>query len=110
MPIGDVVKKILERLEQERPETAATLIRLPQQVSFQNHKEKILREILRVLSRIAAAADVRKNRAPASPAKLRQRFSSFLLVAIRVRPSKDKTPARGGEHTRLGFRIHRLAA
>src|SRR5205823_8329471 len=69
--VGDVVKKILERLEQERTETPATLIRLPQPVSFQNHQEKILREVLRVLGRIAAAADVGKNGAPVSSAKLR---------------------------------------
>jgi hypothetical protein len=104
------VKKILERLEQERAEAAAALVSLPQPVSFQNHQEKILRKVLRVLTRIATATDIGKNRSPVSSAKLCQRLSSFLLVAIRVRPSKDKTPARGGEHTRLGFRIHRLAA
>ena len=104
--IGDVVKKILERLEQERAETAATLIRLPQPISFQNHQEEILREILRVFSRIAAAADVGKNGSPVSSAKLGQRLSGFLLVAIGVRPSKDETPARGGEHPGFGFCIH----
>ena len=108
--VGDVVKKILERLEQERTETPATLIRLPQPVSFQNHQEEILRKILRVLTRITAAADVGKNGAPVSSAQLRECLSSFLLVAIGVRPSKDETPARGGEHTRLSFRIHLPAA
>jgi hypothetical protein len=104
--VGDVVKKILERLEQERAETAATLVGLPQPVSFQNHQEKILRKILRVLSRIAAAAHVRKNGAPVSSAKLRQCFSSLLLVTLGVRPSKDETPVGGSEQPRLGFRIH----
>ena len=103
--IGDVVKKILERLEQKRTEPAAGLVGLPQPVSFQNHQEKILRNVLCVLTRITAAADVGKNGAPVSSAKLRECLSSFLLVAIGVRPSKDETPARGGEHTRLSFRI-----
>ena len=69
--VGDVVKKILERLEQERTETPATLIRLPQPVSFQDHQEEILGEVLRVLGRIAAATDVGKNGAPISSAKFR---------------------------------------
>jgi hypothetical protein len=33
-------------------------------------------------------------------------LSGLLLVTIGVRPGKDETPARGGEHLRLGFRIH----
>src|SRR5947209_20586767 len=86
--IGDVVKKILERLEQKRAEPAAALIGLPQPVSFQNHQEKILRKVLRVLSRIAAAADVGKNGSPVSSAKFRQRLSG-LLVAFGVRPCKN---------------------
>src|SRR6266571_3775032 len=92
--IGDIVQKILERLEQERAEAAATLVGLPQPISFQNHQEKILRKILRVLTRIAAPADIRKNGTPISSAKLRQRFSSLLLIAIGIRPGKDETPAR----------------
>src|SRR5438034_90240 len=104
------MKKILERLEQERAESTAALVGLPQPVSFQNHQEKILCKILRVLSRIAAAADVGKNWAPIRSAKLRQRFSSLLLITLGVRPSKDETPARGGEHPRFGFRIQQPLA
>ena len=105
--IGSIVKKILERLEQERAEAAAALVGLPQPVSFQNHQEEILRKVLRVLIRIATAADVGKNRVPVSSAKRRQRLRSLLLVAFGVRPSEDHTPVRGGEHPRLGFHIHR---
>ena len=108
--IRGVVKKILERLEQERAEAAPAVVRLPQPVSFQNHQEKILRKILRVLTRITTTAHVRKNGSPVSSAKLRQRISSLLLVGLGVRSSKDQAPARGGEHPRLGFYIHALVA
>jgi hypothetical protein len=101
------VKKVLDRLEQERAEAASALVGLAQPVSFQNHQEEILRDVLRVLSRIATPTDVGKNGSPVSPAKLRERFSSLLLVTVGVRPGEDETPARGGEHARLGFRIHR---
>ena len=104
--IGGVVKKILEGLEQKRTETPAALVGLPQPISFQNHQEEILRNVLRVFIGIAAAADVGKNGSPVSSAKLRQGLSSLWLVALGVRPSKDQTPARGGEHPRFGFQIH----
>src|SRR5438046_7917108 len=99
------MKKILARLEQERTKAAAALVGLPQPVSFQNHQEKILCKVLRVLARIAAAADIGKDGAPVSSAKLCQRFSRFPLIAIGARPSKDEAPAGGGKHPRLGFRV-----
>src|SRR4029077_870352 len=105
--ISDIVKKILERLQQERTKSAATLVGLPQPVSFQNHQEEILRKVLRVFSRIAAAAHIGKNGSPVIPAKLCQRLSGFLLVTVGTRPGKDETPARGGEHPRLCFCIQR---
>src|SRR5436190_10455933 len=64
--VGHVVKEILERLEQERAEAASALVGLSQPVSFQNHQEKILRKVLRVFRRIAAAADIGKNGSPVS--------------------------------------------
>src|SRR5205809_3519426 len=60
--VGDVVKKILERLEQERAKAAATLVGLLQPVCFQNHEEEILRDVLSVFRRIPTAADIGKNR------------------------------------------------
>ena len=106
--IRGVVKKILERLEQERAEAAPAMVRLPQPVSFQNHKEEILSKVLRILTGIASAADVGKSGSPVSSTKLRQRFSRLiLLVALGIRSSKDETPTGGGEHPRLGFYAHR---
>ena len=104
------MKKILERLEQERAEAAAAAVGLPQPVRFQNHQEEILRKVLRILIRIAAPAYVGKNRVPVPSAKRRQRLRGLLLVTFGVRPSEDHTPMRGGEHPRLGFHIHRPVA
>src|SRR5437764_5806861 len=108
--IRGVVKEILERLEQERPKAATAVVRLSQPVSFQNHQEKILRNVLRVLIRIAAAADVGKSGSPVGSAKFRQRLSRLLLVAPGIRSSKDQAPTGGGEHPWLGFHVHRPIA
>ena len=81
-----------------------------QPVGSQYHQEEILLDVLRILGRKSMAAYVRKNWSPISSAQLRQRLSSLLCVAVSVRPGKDETPARGGEHPRLGFRIQQPVA
>ena len=47
--LGGVIKKVLERLEQERTKPAAIRISVLEPVTFQNHHKKILSEILRIL-------------------------------------------------------------
>ena len=95
-----VVEKILERLEQERTKTAPLRVGVPEPITFQNHKKKILGEILGVFGGMAAPADEGKDRAPIEPAKFRERLACFLVVAGEIGRGEDETPARGREVAR----------
>jgi hypothetical protein len=48
-PRSRVNQKILERLKQERTESSAIGVGVPQPVTFQYHRKKILRKVLRIL-------------------------------------------------------------
>ena len=54
---GGIVQEVAERFEQERPEPAAGGIGVPEPVTFQHHKKKVLGEILGVLRGVTAPAD-----------------------------------------------------
>ena len=86
-----------------------------QNIAFQNHEEKILRQILRILGRIAPPIDECENGAPINLTELGQAF-----VAVAPRPGRaahpDQTPPRGGEmrqciasFRRLGYSFHALS-
>jgi hypothetical protein len=79
-----IVQEIRERLEQERSEPAPIGIGVPEPVTFQHHKEKILSEILCVLRGMTAPADERKDGAPIEPAKFRQGLMALLFVAPEI--------------------------
>src|SRR5439155_26976081 len=98
--LSGLYKKILERLEQERTEPAAILVGMLQPVTFQYHHKKILRQVLRVLSRIPASANKRENGPPIAPAKLGQIVACLLLFAPRVCGRKDEAPPGGGKRAR----------
>ena len=103
-----VVEKILERLEQERTKTAPLRVGVPEPITFQNHKKKILGEILGVFGGMAAPADEGEDWAPIQPAEFGERFPRFLIVAGEIGRGKDQTPARRREVARgaTAFRGH----
>ena len=67
-----VDQKIRERPEQKRPKTAAIRIRRLKKISFHDHEEKILRQVLGVRRGITAAINKSENRAPVDLANLRE--------------------------------------
>jgi len=95
-----IVQEIRERLEQEITEPATVGIGVPEPVTFQHHKKKILGKILCVERGMAAPADERKDGPPIEPAKFRQRMLSLLIVASEIGRGQDETPARCGEVSR----------
>src|SRR6184192_2090092 len=105
-------EKILKRPEHERAKPAAITICMLQPVVLQYSHQEILREVLRVLSRIAASANKRENGPPISPAKLSERAARLLLFSSRVGGRKNYAPAGGYKLARLapillaGFPFH----
>ena len=81
---GELSMRKFERGEQERSESPPIYVRSLEQITFQNHEEKILRQILRIFQRVASPADEGKNRPPINAAELGQRFArlSFLTLPI----------------------------
>ena len=67
-----VDQKIRQRLEQERTKAATARIGCLEKISFHDHEEKILRQILSVGRGIAAAINIVKDRAPINLANLGQ--------------------------------------
>ena len=65
-------------------------------IPFHDHKEKILRQVLRVRGRVTATVNVGKNRPPVDLAKLGEAGIDFsLFVARQALP--DQAPARSDE-------------
>jgi hypothetical protein len=79
-----IVQEVSQRFQQEATEPAAGGIGVPEPVTFQHHKTKILGEILRVLGGMTAPADEGKNGTPIEPAKFRQGLLCLLLVASEI--------------------------
>jgi hypothetical protein len=65
-------QKILQRPQQKRTETPALRIGRLEKISFQDHDEKILGQVLRVGRGIAAAINESENWPPINLAKLRE--------------------------------------
>ncbi len=95
--VGGVIEKVLERLEQQRTETAAAGVCILKPITFQYHHKEILREVLGVLGRITTSADESKNRPPIDAAKLGECRTGFLLFAFGAGTGKNEAPARGDE-------------
>src|SRR5207244_483043 len=96
-----IIEKILERPKQERTEAPAIRVGVLEPVRFKHHHKEILRQVLRVLSRITTPANKRENGPPISPAKLGQGVARLLLFAFGIGGGKDETPPRSREHARL---------
>src|SRR6266403_5676659 len=75
LPDCVVDQKILQRLEQQRPEASAAGISAFENVAVKNHEKKILGQVLRVRNGVAAAANERENRSPISFAQIGQRLA-----------------------------------
>ncbi len=88
-----IVQKVLERLEQERPEPASGGIGVAEPVAFQHHYEKILGKILRILGGVTAPAHERKDRTPIEPTKFRKGLLRFLVVGPQIGRGEDKAPS-----------------
>src|SRR6059036_1311015 len=84
--VGGIIEKVLERLEQQRTETAAAGVCILKPITFQYHHKEILREVLGVLGRITTSADESKNRPPIDAAKLAECSMGFLLFALEPAP------------------------
>jgi hypothetical protein len=54
-----------------------------QKISFHDHEEKILRQVLRVRRRVTATVNVGKNRSPVDLAKLGEARIDFSLFVAR---------------------------
>lgn len=94
MPLlGGIVQEIRERFEQEVTEPAAGGIGVPEPITFQHHKKKILGEILRVRSGMTAPADERKDGTPIEPAEFREGLLRLLFVASEIGRGENETPA-----------------
>jgi hypothetical protein len=70
-------QKICQRLQQQRPEPTAVRIGNLKKISFHDHDEKILRQILGVGPGITEAIDKGEDRAPVNLAKLRETGIDF---------------------------------
>src|SRR5207247_3660916 len=92
--VGGVIEKVLERLEQQRTETAAAGVCILKPITFQYHHKEILREVLGVLGRITTSADESKNRPPIEAAKLGECCTGFLLFAFGAGTGVDYDQAR----------------
>jgi hypothetical protein len=77
-----VTEKILKRLKQKRAEAAAMFVGAPKPVALQNHGEKILSEILRLLDGVTLTTYEHENGPPVRPAKFSERFMPLLLVDV----------------------------
>src|SRR6266513_3980357 len=95
--VGGVIEKVLERLEQQRTETAAAGVCILKPITFQYHHKEILREVLGVLGRITTSGDESKNRPPIDAAKLGECRTGFLLFVFGVGTGKNKIPGRGAD-------------
>ena len=93
-------QKILERFEQERTESPPIRIRVLQQATFKNHDKKILRQILRIGHRKAAAANEGKNRPPIRSTKLTE--GSVRLALGAVPAGLDDAPMGRSKLSRAG--------
>jgi len=82
--LGGIVQKIAERFQEERTKPPAGGIGVPEPVALEDHDEKILGEILRVLGGMSSPADKRKDGAPVKPAKFRERLARLLIVAAEI--------------------------
>ena len=74
-----VNQKICQRLQEERPEPTAVRIGNLKKISFHDHDEKVLRQILGVGPGITEAIDKSEDRAPVNLAKLREAGIDFAL-------------------------------
>jgi hypothetical protein len=90
--LGGIAQEILQRLEQERSESAAIPIGALKEFTFKHGNEKILGEILCVGNGMALLADESENRPPINFAKLGERFTRFVLAAFRIRAGKNDAP------------------
>jgi hypothetical protein len=95
--VGGVIEKVLERLEQQRTETAAAGVCILKPITFQYYHKEILREVLGVVGRITTSANESKNRLPIDAAKLGECRIGFVLFAFGARTGKDQAPARRDE-------------
>ena len=95
--VGGVIEKVLERLEQQRTETAAAGVCILKPITFQYYQKEILCEVLGVMGRITTLADESKNRPPIDAAKLGECRTGFLLFAFGAGTGKNEAPARGDE-------------
>ena len=84
---------VLERGEQERPESAFEPVNSPKRPVFQKVQEKTLGQILGVFRRISAAPSENVEWIPIEPAQLGQ--SGLPPLRVTLRRSHDDCPARG---------------
>ena len=95
--VSRVIEKVIERLEQQRTETAAARVCILKPITFQYHHKEILREVLGVLGRITTSGDKSENRSPVGAAKLGECRTGFLLFAFGAGTGKNDGPACGDE-------------
>ena len=90
------IRKFFSDLSNKRTETPALGIGRLEKVSFQDHEEKILRQVLRVRRGIAPAINEGENGPPINLAELRQPGID-LAPGARSIAVPDQTPARRHE-------------
>jgi hypothetical protein len=93
---GRVREKILERSEQERAESTPARVSQFQKITFEDHDEEILREILCVADRIASPTNKGEDGPPVGAAKLGE-GTIAVLVRARWIGTKNHAPMRRGE-------------
>src|SRR5438105_5026064 len=76
---------------------AALAIGPLQEIAIKHHHKKILGHILGILGRVAALANVGKDRPPINPAELGERLASLAFRALEIERGEDEAPASGRE-------------
>jgi hypothetical protein len=79
-----IVQEIPERLKQKRSEPSARGIGVSEPITFQDHKKKILGEILRVFRGMTAPADKREDGTPIKPAEFGKGLLRLLIVGFEI--------------------------
>src|SRR5215468_8289603 len=100
--VGGIMQKVMQRLEQQRTETAAVGVCILKPITFQYHHEEVLSQILGVLGRITTSADESKNRPPIGAAKLGECRRGFMLFAFGAGSGENEAPACGDERAPPG--------
>src|SRR5580704_13681587 len=89
-----ICKEVLTRGKNIRSKPPSRWIRLRQAVPFEDPREKLLRQVLRLMVRFAAASNEGVNREPIEPAQIGQCLSRAGFVGLAHRLNQAPTGCR----------------